>query len=76
MLTYIKWFCGVILLSITAGCTTGKPNNVQPVTNFDINRYLGQWYEIARLGSSVPTAARSFRRSDVAWISTARAFRS
>lgn len=52
MLTYIKWFCGVILLSITAGCTTGKSNNVQPVTNFDINRYLGQWYEIARLDHS------------------------
>ncbi|MEC6814176.1 lipocalin family protein [Photobacterium toruni] len=52
MLTYIKWGYGIILLSLVMGCTTGKPTNVQPVTNFDINRYLGQWYEIARLDHS------------------------
>lgn len=25
------------------------PKGVQPITNFDANRYLGKWYEIARL---------------------------
>lgn len=25
------------------------PKGVQPITNFDTNRYLGKWYEIARL---------------------------
>jgi apolipoprotein D and lipocalin family protein len=30
------------------GCL-GYPNSVAPVENFDINRYLGKWYEIARL---------------------------
>lgn len=27
---------------------TGLPEGVVPVTNFDIDRYLGEWYEIAR----------------------------
>lgn len=25
------------------------PKGVKPITNFDANRYLGKWYEIARL---------------------------
>ena len=41
------------LLSLLAslmmfGCT-GLPTGVQPVDGFDVNRYLGKWYEIARL---------------------------
>ncbi len=52
MLAYIKWFCSISLLSMISGCTTGKPNNVEPITNFDVNHYLGQWYEIARLDHS------------------------
>lgn len=31
------------------------PKGVQPITNFDANRYLGKWYEIARLESPVRT---------------------
>lgn len=38
-------------LVILAGCT-GIPENVSPVTGFDVNRYLGKWYEIARLDHS------------------------
>lgn len=33
---------------LTAGCT-GLPQGVTPVSGFDVNRYLGEWYEIARL---------------------------
>jgi len=33
---------------ILTGCL-GMPESVTPVTNFDVNRYLGKWYEIARL---------------------------
>jgi len=33
---------------LAAGCT-GLPQGVTPVTDFDVNRYLGEWYEIARL---------------------------
>ncbi|SMY15152.1 lipocalin family protein [Photobacterium aquimaris] len=52
MPTYIKWFYCICCLSLLSGCTTGKPNNVEPITHFDVNRYLGQWYEIARLDHS------------------------
>jgi apolipoprotein D and lipocalin family protein len=37
-----------LLLLVLAGCT-GTPAGVQPVGDFDADRYLGQWYEIARL---------------------------
>ena len=33
------------------GCT-GVPEKVTPVDNFELNRYLGKWYEIARLDHS------------------------
>jgi apolipoprotein D and lipocalin family protein len=33
------------------GCVN-IPDNVSPVTGFDIDRYLGTWYEIARLDHS------------------------
>jgi apolipoprotein D and lipocalin family protein len=36
---------------IISGCT-GIPDNITPVSQFDINRYLGKWYEIARLDHS------------------------
>jgi len=42
------------LLGITAlltGCT-GIPSNLKPVTGFEPDRYLGKWYEIARLDHS------------------------
>jgi len=31
-----------------AGCV-GPPSGIKPVEGFDLNRYLGKWYEIARL---------------------------
>jgi len=33
------------------GCT-GVPSGIQPVDRFDVERYLGRWYEIARLDHS------------------------
>jgi apolipoprotein D and lipocalin family protein len=39
------------LLLFLSGCT-GIPDGVSPVTGFDVNRYLGTWYEIARLDHS------------------------
>ncbi|EGU47763.1 outer membrane lipoprotein blc precursor [Vibrio ichthyoenteri ATCC 700023] len=33
------------------GCL-GMPETVKPVDNFELNRYLGTWYEIARLDHS------------------------
>ena len=34
-----------------AGCT-GLPDDIEPVGNFNKDRYLGTWYEIARLDHS------------------------
>ena len=42
----------LLLVSLLAACTTGKPDHITPVDNFDANRYLGKWYEIARLDHS------------------------
>lgn len=39
------------LLPLLAGCL-GYPDTVQPVSGFDLPRYLGTWYEIARLDHS------------------------
>jgi apolipoprotein D and lipocalin family protein len=49
-----------------AGCT-GKPDNIKPVENFQAGKYLGTWYEIARIdhrfekGLSKVTAQYSLR---------------
>jgi apolipoprotein D and lipocalin family protein len=39
------------LLLLVSGCT-GVPDGLKPVENFDLPRYLGKWYEIARLDHS------------------------
>jgi len=39
------------LFLLLSGCT-GMPAGVKPVEDFDVNRYLGKWYEIARLDHS------------------------
>ena len=39
------------ILFMMTGCTW-TPKDVHPVDNFSINRYLGKWYEIARLDHS------------------------
>lgn len=38
-------------LSLLGGCTS-VPDGIEPVTGFDKDRYLGTWYEIARLDHS------------------------
>ena len=37
-----------LLLTLLSGCA-GAPDGVSVVTGFEIDRYLGTWYEIARL---------------------------
>jgi apolipoprotein D and lipocalin family protein len=36
-------------LLLMVGACTGVPEGIQPVNSFDTERYLGTWYEIARL---------------------------
>ena len=40
-----------IAILILAGCYSA-PAGIQPVDSFELNRYLGKWYEIARLDHS------------------------
>ncbi len=42
----------IILACLNLGGCLGMPENVLPVNNFEIERYLGKWYEIARLDHS------------------------
>ncbi len=43
----MRWLLALATL-LLAGCT-GVPQGIQPVRGFEVNRYLGTWYEIARL---------------------------
>jgi len=40
-----------VLFLLLTGCV-GKPDGVEPVSNFELQKYLGKWYEIARLDHS------------------------
>jgi len=40
-----------LLALLLAGCVS-IPENIKPVENFQVGRYLGKWYEIARLDHS------------------------
>ncbi len=41
----------LLLALLLTGCVT-MPENVKPAENFMVERYLGKWYEIARLDHS------------------------
>jgi len=53
--THINWrsiLLGAVLLATLSGlsaCSTTPPDGMAAVTPFDIQRYIGKWYEIARL---------------------------
>lgn len=47
----LRAFLALVLLGLLAGCT-GIPDGVAPVRGFQAERYLGTWYEIARLDHS------------------------
>ena len=57
----------LLLLSLLTGCV-GIPKGITPVDSFELERYLGRWYEIARLdhsferGLSRVTAEYSLRK--------------
>jgi len=47
----MRIFFAVFMSLLVSGCL-GLPKGVYPVKEFDLNRYLGKWYEIARLDHS------------------------
>ena len=44
-------YISIIMAFLLMGCV-GIPENVKPVENFKLEKYLGRWYEIARLDHS------------------------
>ena len=42
----------ILFVFLLSGCSVGIPDGIEPVTGFEVNRYLGKWYEIARLDHS------------------------
>ncbi len=42
----------ILICSILLSGCTGLPKDVKPINDFEISRYLGKWYEIARLDHS------------------------
>jgi apolipoprotein D and lipocalin family protein len=44
----VKQMIAIGLLAALCGCVK-IPRGIEPVTGFELNRYLGIWYEIARL---------------------------
>lgn len=49
-LTRKNVFCAFLVVYLS-GCTHA-PKGIEPVTGFELDRYLGQWFEIARLDHS------------------------
>ena len=47
----IQGFNIVLVSAALTGCL-GYPENITPVEPFELNKYLGKWYEIARLDHS------------------------
>ncbi len=41
----------IFSLLLLSGCL-GMPNSVKPISGFELNNYLGKWYEVARLDHS------------------------
>ena len=61
-----KFLQCLLCLCLLTGCTS-RPAGIEPVDNFTLDKYLGTWYEIARLphsfedGLSQVTATYSLR---------------
>lgn len=47
----LKILC-LLLISVIMTSCVGVPEGVRPVSGFELERYLGKWYEIARLDHS------------------------
>ncbi len=47
----MKSFAALLTVVLLTGCL-GYPEQVEPVDNFELESYLGTWYEIARLDHS------------------------
>ena len=68
-LIFIPISAVILLALLLTGCL-GTPDNIKPVSNFKLEKYLGTWYEIARFnfiheeGLNQVTAIYSLRSAD------------
>jgi apolipoprotein D and lipocalin family protein len=46
------WIGLLLLLTLSLSGCLSMPDGVKPVSDFEVDRYLGKWYEIARLDHS------------------------
>ena len=42
----------LVLTLLVSACAADLPRGIEPVQDFQVDRYLGRWYEIARLNHS------------------------
>lgn len=47
----MKLWISIVMTVLLTGCV-GLPDRVTPVKDFELQRYLGKWYEVARLDHS------------------------
>lgn len=52
MVYFFSRFISLVVLFLLLSSCTGLPDKVIPVKNFNLQQYLGTWYEIARLDHS------------------------
>ncbi|MDO9243902.1 MAG: lipocalin family protein [Rhodocyclaceae bacterium] len=50
--TFRRYLATILLSLLLSGCALGPPPGVVPISGFELQRYLGHWYEIARLDHS------------------------
>jgi apolipoprotein D and lipocalin family protein len=53
--SFLRWSLrlgAAVILPLLLSACLGMPDGVEPVQGFDADRYLGRWYEIARLDHS------------------------
>lgn len=46
-----RWMLHSLIMIVFSGCTK-VPEGIEPVAGFELERYLGTWYEISRLDHS------------------------
>lgn len=52
MKRFLQLWMMVMMTMWLSACATSVPEGITPVTGFNVERYLGKWYEIARLDHS------------------------
>jgi apolipoprotein D and lipocalin family protein len=48
----MKKMLSIFIIVLISGCSTSIPKGITPIQNFQLDQYLGKWYEIARLDHS------------------------